>query len=525
MIVAEIIYNLSILAVLLVLSNFLDDHFDRRSLTGQVLQGLLFGSIVVVAMSYPFQYAEGIFFDGRTIVVSIGTVFFGPVTGSLAMLTAVIYQVWMGGQGVMMGILTITFAFIIGWVFYRLKSKNPAGQASTWQLFYMGVIVHFMMVVFVYALPSDYVQNVLQTVALTLITVYPVLTVLIGKIFTEHEDRRMHMEKLEESDERFRQLISSSEDIIFTVNRDLELSGVFGKWMEPLGRTADDYVGKTAVDIHGEEIGSYQEEQFRKAFAGEDVVYDWQDDIGRGPEHYQTNISPIRREDGEIIGLVGIARNITGIRKMEAQLKRSLKEKNILITEIHHRVKNNMAIISSLLNLQSGYAQGEETRTLLLETQNRVRAMSLVHELVYEGDNFIEMDMRDMLQRLVNLLARSLEAPGHTISASVEADDITLDMSSSIPLALLVNELITNAWKHGFNGKSNGVIKVRFVRSEGKFVLSIADNGRGISSEQLERLEHPKSFGYTIIQGLVQQLNGTIHYDNSGEGLKVLIRF
>ncbi|MGM0738245.1 MAG: LytS/YhcK type 5TM receptor domain-containing protein, partial [Bacteroidota bacterium] len=404
MLVAEIIYNLSLLAVLSVLSNLLDDRLDREQLRGQVSQGVLFGSIALVAMMYPFTYAEGIMFDGRTVVVSIGTVFFGPLTGGISMMMAGAYRVYMGGDGMVMGILTILFAWFMGWIFHLMKESSPDRRITTLQLLSLGVLVHFMMIVFIYSLPSEHVQDVIQTVAVTILVVYPAVTMLIGKILSNHEERRMHMEKLAESEERFRMLIDSSEDIIFTMNRSLVLTGVYGKWMEPIGRTAGDYLGKTAIEVHGEELGRYQEKQFRKALTGEDVVYEWEDDIGQGPAHFQTKVSPIRRPDGQIVGLVGIARNITDTKKMQLQLKRSLKEKNILIAEIHHRVKNNMAIISSLLNLQSGYARSEETREMMLETESRVRAMALVHELVYEGDNFIEMDMRDLLQRLVNLL-------------------------------------------------------------------------------------------------------------------------
>ncbi len=525
MIVADIIYNLSILAVLSVLSNFLDDRFDRSHMRGQVLQGVLFGSIALVAMVYPFVYAEGIIFDGRTIVVSVGTAFFGPLAGAISMFMAGAYRIWLGGGGMVMGILTILYAFIIGWVFHLIKNNSPDRRMTSVQLLSMGVIVHFMMAVFVYALPSELVRDVMQTIAVTVMLVYPAVTLIMGKILSAHEERRIHMEKLAESEERFRMLIGSSDDIIFSMNRSLVLTGVYGKWMDPIGRTAGDFLGKTAVEIHGEELGRYQEEHFRKALAGEDVVYEWKDDIGQGMTDFQTKVSPIRREDGEIIGLVGIGRDITETKKMQQQLKRSLKEKNILIAEVHHRVKNNMAIISSLLNLQSGYAQGEETKGLLQETESRVRAMALVHELVYEGDNFTEMDMRDLLQRLVNLLARSFETPDRKIATSLEADDITMDMSSSIPLALLVNELVTNAWKHGLNGVKDGAINVHFVRNNGQFELCVADNGNGISDEQIEKLHNPSSFGYTIIQGLVQQLNGAIRYDNSGQGLKIVIRF
>ena len=525
MIVSEIIYNLSLLAVLSVLSNFLDDRLNRQEIRGQASQGLLFGLIAIIGMIYPYTYAEGIIFDGRTVIVSLGTAFFGPLAGAISMMLAGTFRVYIGGDGATMGMLTLIFAYIIGWVFHLFKKKNLNERITTFQLLSMGVIVHFMMAVFVYTLPSQHVTIVLQTIAITVMGIYPLVTLLIGKILTAHEERRMHMQKLEESEERFRRLIHSSDDIIFTLNNSLFHTGVYGKWMEPLGKKAEDYLGKTVIEIHGKKLGEYQEEQFRKALRGHDVVYEWEDERPDGVVHFQTKVSPMRREDGQIIGLVGIARDITDTRKLQLQLKRSLKEKNILIAEIHHRVKNNMAIISSLLNLQSGYAGGHETRDLLLETESRVRAMALVHELVYEGDNFTEMAMRDLLQRLVNLLSRSFEQPGRNITTSLESDDITLDMSSSIPLALLVNELITNAWKHGFPNGADGKIHVSFLRKNGKFVLSVSDTGGGLSDEQLRELERPSSFGYTIIHGLVQQINGTMQHENSNGGLKVSIRF
>ncbi len=525
MIVFDIIYNLSLLAVLSVLSNFLDDHIDRNQLTGQVLQGILFGSIALIAMMYPFTYAEGIIFDGRSVVVGIGTVFFGPLTGAISMVMSGVYRVYLGGIEMTMGILTIIFAYIIGWVFHLIKKNNRYQRITALQLLYFGIIVHFMMVVFIYVLPTQYVQDVIRTIGITLILVYPVVTVLIGKILAAHEERRTNIHKLSESEEKFRLLIDSSDDIIFTLNNNLRHTGVYGKWMEPLGMKMDDYLGKTVTQIHGEETGRMQEEQFRKALAGEDVVYEWEDPRPDGTLYFQSKVSAIRRDDGVVIGLVGIARNITETKKMQQQLERSLKEKNVLLTEIHHRVKNNMAIISSLLNLQAGYAKAGETREMLLETVSRVQAMALVHELVYESENFTDIDMKDLLQRLVNLLSRSFKMPDHQIGTSLETDDITLDIGSSIPLALLVNELITNAWKHAFREKKSGQIAVQFRRIDGKFELCVSDDGHGASDKDIEGLKRPASFGYTIILGLVQQLNGTIWYDNRGEGLKVFVKF
>ena len=523
MIVPELIYNLSLLAVLCVLSNFLDEWVDKHHLLGQFFQGLLFGFIALVGMIYPFYFVEGVFFDGRTVVVSIGTVFFGPFAGAVSLLIASIFRIAAGGGGMVMGMMSLIYAFIIGWVFFLMRKNNPDGIINIKQLISLGILVHFMMAVFIYVLPSQHVMKAFQTVAITIMVVYPLATVLVGKMMSMHEERMLTHRRLLEKEHKFQMLTKSSEDIIFTIDRNLRYTGVYGSWPDIYGLGEKEIIGRKVIDIHSSEKDRFQKERYLEALNGRVVVYESELTGINGPLYFQTKLSPIRNEKQTIIGMVGIGRNITEIKKMQLELAGSLKEKNVLLAEIHHRVKNNMAIVSSLLNLQSDYAVEEETRVMFKDTENRVRSMALVHEVVYERDNFTDIDMKSLLEKLVSLLSQSCNLPQHNISTSVDSEEILLDMNTSVPCSLLVNELFTNAWKHAFHIKKEGHIFVRFYKVKDKYELCVGDNGGGI--HDLDKLNRPESFGYSIIQGLVKQIRGEIRYDNSGKGLQVYVRF
>ena len=124
MILIDLIYNLSVLVALSVLSGFIDSRYNRKKITGKVLQGLLFGGVVIIGMLNPFVLTEGIIFDGRTIVISLCTLFFGPISGVISSLIGIVYRIYIGGGGLIMGTLTIVEAFVFGYIFYYLRKKE-----------------------------------------------------------------------------------------------------------------------------------------------------------------------------------------------------------------------------------------------------------------------------------------------------------------------------------------------------------------------------------------------------------------
>ncbi len=523
MIVPEIIYNLSLLGVLLLVSNLLNDRFDAASWKGRVAQGVLFGAIAVVGMSYPFTFVEGVIFDGRTIVVGIATIFFGPLTGAISVIMTILFRIWLGGDGVIMGMMTTLTAFVLGWVFHVVKQNNDNGQITLPQLFVYSMMVHLMMAFYVHALPENIADDVFQNVAISFVVIYPLITIIIGKVLNDHHRGKEYVGKLQQSEEKFRLLIESSDDVIFTMDTDLRHTGVYGTWMKRINMEPEDFIGKRAADIVGEKEGQWHETCYRKALSGEVVVYEWETPAPDGMVKYQSKVSPIRNREGEIIGIVGIGRNITELKETQKKLARSLREKDVLLSEIHHRVKNNMAIISSLLSLQSEYIANEEARSIFRDTENRIRSMALVHEIVYEQTDFVEINAAKLISRIVDLLSNSFGLESRGIRVETDLEEIILDFNHSVPCTLLINELITNAARHAFRNHGEGTIFVRLSRANGKNEIEISDDGVGV--DNVDQLYNPVSFGTTIIHGLVQQLRGDISFESNGGGLTVNIRF
>ena len=199
MIIIELIYNLSVLVALSVLSGFIDVRFKRTTKTGQVFQGLLFGITAIIGMNYPFILIEGIIFDGRSIVISLCTLFFGPVSGIIASLLAFTYRNIIGGGGALMGSLVITSSFLIGFFFYHRRKKTFENNISKRHIYLFGLLVHAAMLLLVLALPSKDIINTYKVISLTVIGIYPLVTLIIGKILLDQEENQIFIEKLKES--------------------------------------------------------------------------------------------------------------------------------------------------------------------------------------------------------------------------------------------------------------------------------------------------------------------------------------
>ena len=205
----------------------------------------------------------------------------------------------------------------------------------------------------------------------------------------------------------------------------------------------------------------------------------------------------------------------------EDQIKASLKEKEVLLGEIHHRVKNNLQIISSLLNLQSRYIKDEQTLEVFKEIQNRIRSMALIHEKLYQSKDLARIDFAGYIRSLVADLFRSYKTNSHLISLKTNTDDVFLGVDTAIPCGLIINELVLNSLKYAFPEGRQGAIHVDFhLGEEGKFTLIVGDNGVGFPKDLDFR--NTESLGLRLTCTLVDQLEGTIELDRSGgTGFKV----
>jgi two-component sensor histidine kinase len=208
-------------------------------------------------------------------------------------------------------------------------------------------------------------------------------------------------------------------------------------------------------------------------------------------------------------------------KKAEKEIKASLKQKELLLREIHHRVKNNLQIISSLLNLQSTHITDEKILDHFKDTQNRIKSISLVHEKLYQSEYITQIDILNYIQRLVDDLVRNYGRQDIKISLDVES--IPVDTDTAIPCGLIINELVSNSLKHAFPGNKSGEIRITLKKLKSdEFELIISDNGVGISKDlDLRKLD---TLGLELVYNLVNQLDGTIKLQRS-PGTTLNIKF
>jgi len=208
MLIIQLVYNLAVLVAASVFSGFIDARWNRKTITGQVLQGITFGLIAVVAMLNPFVLTAGIIFDGRSIVLSLCALFFGPVSGIIAGIMALVTRIIIGGGGTIMGVSVISSSVTIGLLYYYAR-KNKRISLSTLQLYIFGIVVHIVMILLMFSLPGSFVKETLHTVGISVILFYPFATVLIGKILLDQEMSYRLNEELRAREKKYRLLFDN----------------------------------------------------------------------------------------------------------------------------------------------------------------------------------------------------------------------------------------------------------------------------------------------------------------------------
>ncbi|PKL66442.1 MAG: hypothetical protein CVV28_10590 [Methanobacteriales archaeon HGW-Methanobacteriales-1] len=220
--------------------------------------------------------------------------------------------------------------------------------------------------------------------------------------------------------------------------------------------------------------------------------------------------------------LCTVVQDITDQKESENFLKASLEEKEILLREIHHRVKNNLQIISSLLNLQKRYVDDKEALNLFQESQNRVKSMSMIHESLYQATDLGHIDFSVYISKLSMELMSSYGVNTNQISLEREVEEVILDINTAIPCGLIINELMTNCIKYAFPEGRKGKITIKFFSEDDQYVLEVSDNGIGLPDDI--DFKKMKSLGIRLVNSLVGQLEGTIELDASS-GTKFIIKF
>jgi two-component system, sensor histidine kinase PdtaS len=292
-----------------------------------------------------------------------------------------------------------------------------------------------------------------------------------------------------------------------------------------LGYEPEDVLGNGWWQLTANDPSTGLSKDLRKSITG---------DLAAGKidlKHRHLFESALRTKDGSLVWtqwtntltddgfLVGIAQNITEKKALETELIRKNQENELLLKEIHHRVKNNLQIISSLLNLQFNNIQDQLVLDALSKSKDRINSMAMIHTKLYQSNNLASIDFGSYLDELVASIAQSY-AHNNNIKYTLKHSENVFEIDLAINLGLIVTELLTNAYKHAFKNKENGIIHIELISKENKHQLIIADDGIGLDDKSVAE----ESLGLEIVNALIEQINASLELI-SENGLKYVISF
>ncbi len=331
--------------------------------------------------------------------------------------------------------------------------------------------------------------------------------------FANDAQRQWIEHALRKSEERFRQVVESAPNAMVMVNDrgliemiNTQTERVFGySRSELLGKPVEILVPTRFSGHHPSLRASFfSQPQSRPMGAGRDL-YGLRKDGSEFP--VEIGLNPIETEEGTMV-LSAIV-DISDRKQKEEKIQQALKEKDILLAEIHHRVKNNLQIIDSLLDLQSSRIYDTQVLSMLRDSQTRIRSMALIHQTLYQSKNFAQVDFANFLDSLAPTLISSYGVDPARMALSIHTFDVHLPISAAIPCGLIVNELISNAIKHGFPGGRAGEIHIKLVNeSPTEVSLSVSDDGIGLPADL--DVNSTETLGLQLVVLLTEQLGGAL---------------
>jgi PAS domain S-box-containing protein len=332
-------------------------------------------------------------------------------------------------------------------------------------------------------------------------------------IFRDITERHQTEDALRESEERFRSLVETTSDWVWEVDQKGAYSYASPRILALLGYAPEEVIGKMPCDF----MPPDEAQRIAYFFAS----------IAAAKEPFRNLVNINRHRDGRLVvletsgvpffdsrgslrGYRGIDRDITERKLAEENLKASLKEKETLLRELYHRTKNNMQVISNLIDLQVLTIKDDQILTLFRETQSRIRTMALVHEKLYQSRDLSNLNLKDYISDLATAVRDGYQLSSAGISLNLDVADISVSIDTATPCGLILNELMSNSLKHAFPGNRRGEILIAIRRTEkGAIELRFSDNGVGLPEGF--NFSKIRSLGLTLVKNLSEkQLGGTI---------------
>jgi PAS domain S-box-containing protein len=321
-------------------------------------------------------------------------------------------------------------------------------------------------------------------------------------------EKKKAEQKIKENEKRYRALIENSPYCIHELDKNGVLLSINRSGLEMMGvENEEDFLGITYDKLVDPTQSKKILELFSKSLKGESIQFEFTKD----EKHFLSSFIPITGGKSEVQKVMGITQDITERKKSEEIIENSLKEKTTLLSEIHHRVKNNLTIVSGLLQLQKNEVKDEKVTAAFEQSINRIISIAMVHELMYKSPELSSINIQTYLDMLVPAISAAMNDHNRNIEFDIEIDEYKLNINQAIPIGLLLNELITNSFKYAFQDQEEGMIKIKLDADGEKVTVLYEDNGSGFGDDS--NFDKPKNLGLNLIHTQLQQLDAIYTVD------------
>lgn len=333
-------------------------------------------------------------------------------------------------------------------------------------------------------------------------------------IVTDITERKHAEEALRKSEEKYRHLVENTNDVLYATDENGIMTYISPISKSISGFSPSEIVGRHFTEfIYKEDLARIQE-QYKRIISGEIEANEYRVVTKFGDLRWiRTSSRPIFLS-GRFLGLQGVMTDVTDRKRAEEKLKASLREKEAMMREIHHRVKNNLQIISSLLRLQSRSIKSHKLQETFRIAQNRINSMALIHEVLYRSDNLDKINFSEYVKRITNHLFSIFSQEAKQVRLDLDVGEFYLDIDRAIPCGLIVNELVSNSLKHAFSDGESGTVHVKLENKLDRYTMTVKDTGIGFPADlDIHRIE---TLGLQLVNDLVHQIEGSVELQIEG---------
>ena len=473
--------NLALYIVLVAVYGFLNARFPHvpgtAGMRRQVVFGLVFGFFVIGFMQVKIPVFEGVLVDQRNSVVILSGAFGGPLSAALTASVAAAYRASLGGQGVAGGVFGICLSAVAGVFIHHRKARID----TLWK----GALTAIGAAVFILPgfLPIGSLHagwQLMKAMALPYGSAISIGLCVSGLLMANEERRRQVQIQLVESELKFRSLFENLIDVSYRVDAGGRVTVISPSCERVFGFRPEELVGKEIRAL-------YQDPSFRAELLArvrdDGEVKNFPVPMKKKdgtPIVVSVNSRRILGTEGEFLGLEGVLRDISALKRAEDELRSSLAEKEALLGELFHRTNNNMQLITSFLQLQASAIDHPKAAELAFGVGSRISAMALVYEKLSRTRSLSRIRVRDYVADLLPLIARACGSPEGKVSIELELEDLDFVLDTAIPFGLVINEIATNSFLHAFPGDRKGKLTVSVRRlGPGLVSMTVSDDGVG----------------------------------------------